>query len=330
MEEKTCEQIKEDIFNTLKMRYKLDILSDKKINKGYLNYKWKIYTDKGNFFVKQYNKKRYPDEMLDGLERFLNQHAYLYENGIPCPKLFIYEKKYVQYSIGGERFVLMELKNGNMIEAGSATIDQMYSLGSIIGKMHKLLNTKRQVDLPLHWEIPSKEQMMDNWLKRWDEAIKLKDEIVLPILEKQRKIIKRMHLEHFSQCEKGWAHWDLFVDNVLFTSNQVAAILDFDRMNYVFPEFDLSRAILSCCLKDNYLQLEPVSAYFEGYRDYCDITLQKLVRSIRLTWWKESSWIRAGKSVEKTLQRFCEENKWIGDNWNELEFIFSEINLLHH
>lgn len=172
--------------------------------------------------------------------------------------------------------------------------------------------------------------MMDNWLSRWDKAIKLKDEIVLPILEKQRKIIKRMHLEHFSQCEKGWAHWDLFVDNVLFTSNQVAAILDFDRMNYVFPEFDLSRAILSCCLKDNYLQLEPVSAYFEGYRDYCDITLQKLVRSIRLTWWKESSWIRAGKSVEKTLQRFCEENKWIGDNWNELEFIFSEINLLHH
>ena len=81
MEEKTCEQIKEDIFNTLTMRYKLDILSDKKINKGYLNYKWKIYTDKGNFFVKQYNKKRYPDEMLDGLERFLNQHAYLYENG---------------------------------------------------------------------------------------------------------------------------------------------------------------------------------------------------------------------------------------------------------
>ncbi|MBU5210794.1 phosphotransferase [Heyndrickxia oleronia] len=156
MEEKTCEQIKEDIFNTLKMRDKLDILSDKKINKGYLNYKWKIYTDKGNFFVKQYNKKRYPDEMLDGLERSLNQHAYLYENGIPCPKLFIYEKKYVQYSIGGERFVLMELKNGNMIEAGSATIDQMYSLGRNIGKMHKLLNKKRQVDLPLHWEIPSK------------------------------------------------------------------------------------------------------------------------------------------------------------------------------
>ncbi len=37
----------------------------------------------------------------------------------------------------------MELKNGNMIDAGSATIDQMYSLGRNIGKMHKLLNTKR-------------------------------------------------------------------------------------------------------------------------------------------------------------------------------------------
>ena len=95
MEEKTFEQIKEDIFNTLTMRYKLDILSDKKINKGYLNYKWKIYTDKGTFFLKQYNKKRYPDEMLEGLERSLRQHAYLYENGIPCPKLFIYENKYV-------------------------------------------------------------------------------------------------------------------------------------------------------------------------------------------------------------------------------------------
>ena len=63
--------------------------------------------------------------------------------GIPCPKLFIYEKKYVQYSIGGERFVLMELKNGNMIEAGSATIDQMYSLGSIIGKNAQITKYKK-------------------------------------------------------------------------------------------------------------------------------------------------------------------------------------------
>ena len=58
-----------------------------------------------------------------------------------------------------------------------------------------------------------------------------------------------------------------------------------------------------------------VSAFVEGYREYHKLTNQKLIRSIKLTWWKEAAWVRAYKVQNSSpLIRFIEENIWIGNN----------------
>lgn len=322
----TNEDVRDDIFEAITSIFGFSILDSSQIELGYMNLKWKIKTEIGDLFVKQYNKTRYPEQKIRGLETSLIHQSKLHNKGIPCPELYSHKEKYVIQSSYSERFVLMELCEGRNIQAGTANIEQMYSLGKKIGEMHKILNSNNTVQLPLHWDVRSKERMMENWHDRWNEATRFECTNTLSNLEIQRRILESNDSDIFSDCEKGWGHWDLFVDNILFKTNSVSAILDFDRMNFVYPEFDISRPILSCCVDNGQIHIDKVSAFVQGYREYHKLTNQKLVRSIKLTWWKEAEWVRAVKVQNSSpLIRFNEENIWIGDNWDDLESISSNI-----
>jgi homoserine kinase type II len=324
----TCsndKDVRDDIFEAITSIFGFNILGFSQIELGYMNLKWKVKTDIGDLFVKQYNKTRYPKQLLQGLEISLTLQNMLHSKGVPCPKLYLHKEKYVIQSSNGERFVLMELCEGRNIQAGIASEEQMYSLGQKIGEMHKILNSKNKLQLPLHWDVRSKENMLKNWHERWTEATKFECINTLSNLEIQRKILESNDSNIFSECEKGWSHWDLFIDNILFKDNNVSALLDFDRMNFVYPEFDISKSILSCCVNNGHIHLEAVSAFVQGYREYHTLTHQKLIRSIKLTWWKESEWVRANIRNSSPLKRFHEENIWIGSNWDDLENIFSNI-----
>lgn len=326
MKIETIESIREDIFESITELFGFTITGFTQIELGFRNLKWKIETDHGVFFAKQYNKIRYPEHMVQGLETALNYQAHLYNVGIPCPKLITPNGNYVIRTAHGERYVLMEFCEGRIIQSGTANEDQMYSLGKIVGQMHCILNSNSRTQLPLHWDVRTKESMLKNWQSRWNEAVRLDSKHTLANLEIQRNIIEKCDPYIFSQCEKGWAHWDLFVDNILFQADRVSTILDFDRMHYVYLEFDISRPILSCCLENGHIHLDRVSAFVRGYQEHLELTHEKLVRSIKLTWWKEAEWVRAEyTNLTSPLKRFVEENVWVGENWDHLDELFSKL-----
>jgi homoserine kinase type II len=318
--------IREDIFKTITNTFGIHINSYAEIKLGYLNLKWKIRTNIGDLFVKQYNRKRYPDTMIKGLEISLNHQTFLNGKGIPCPRLFSHEGKYVLLTANGERFVLMRMCDGEVIVPGTASVKQLFHLGQIVGRMHKILNEHKQSKIPLHWDILSKESMVEHWRQRWEEANIVGCDKTIIALQKQRKIIEEIDLFLFSQCEIGWTHWDLFADNILFERDSVSAILDFDRMNYVYQEFDISRPILSVCLYEGEMNLEKVTAFARGFRETQLLSVDKIVRSIKLTWWKEATVLKVEKENDSTpLRRFQVENKWVADNWNYLKELFSDL-----
>lgn len=321
-----AESIRDEILETITEMFGIEIMNSASVELGYMNLKWRIETDAGNFFVKQYHRSRYPEEAVDGLETSLSLQDLLHRNGIPCPELISHQGKYVLRTPSGERFVFMRLCPGKVIEAGSASEAQMYHLGQVTGGMHRIINDGPSVRRALHWHIPTKEWMMANWQERWHEAHAIGCERTIAALDQQKQIIEGIDLEIFSDCEQGWAHWDLFVDNILFDHNRISAILDFDRMHYVFPEFDLSRAVLSCALDHGSIRLSGVSAFVEGYREHRQLTRDTLIRSIRLTWWKEAEWVRAAQEDDSApLRRFSEENLWVCDNWGQLESLFADL-----
>ncbi len=316
-------EIKEEIFEAVTRLFGIEIQECNQIHLGYRNLKWQVKTANGDLFVKQYNKQRYPQERVPGLEKALQIQNRLFNEGLPCPELFSYEGKFVLNTGNGERFVLMGFNQGFTLPPGSANPSQMYSLGKVIGRMHLLLEKNIAIE-PLHWDLLSKPEMLETWNERYDEAIGLDCSKTLHHLEQQRRILEENDTDLFVQCEKGWAHWDLFADNILFNENEVSSILDFDRMNVVYTDFDISRPILSCCNHENHINLDGVSAFVSGYQEFKPLPLEKLVRSIKLTWWREAEWIRVEKPGDSTpLKRFREENVWIAENWDCMEDLFS-------
>ncbi|WLD92596.1 phosphotransferase [Alkalihalobacillus sp. AL-G] len=317
--------IREGIFKTLNNKFGLKILNFSQIDLGYLNLKWKVKTDVGDLFVKQYNKIRYPDHRINELEISLHHQAKLLQEGIPCPQLYAHNGKYVNRTSDGTNFVLMGLCEGTNIKPGAANEEQVYSLGKIIARIHQILNSDNAGKPPLHWNLRSKDSMLKDLQNRRCEAISMDCDKTISILDTQKKIIETTNLNIFSDCEQGWCHWDLFSDNILFKPDGVSAILDFDRMHYVYPEFDISRPILSCCMKDGRIDVNKVSAFVKGYREYQTLTKQQLVRSIKLTWWKEAEWVRVEEKQNSSLKRFTEENIWVGENWDHLESLFAKV-----
>lgn len=320
--------VREDIFETITNFFGVSIYSYSEIKLGYLNLKWQVQTSIGNLFIKQYNKVRYPESMRGGLEVSLNRQMYLNERGIPSPQLLSYNDRYVLETPNGERFVIMTFCGGEVIKPGTANTGQMFNLGQITGRMHAILNDSQQLEAPLYWDILSKERMLQNWGKRSQEAHFFACDKSVSALETQRKIIEDIDLTIFSKCEVGWAHWDLFVDNILFEIDSVSTILDFDRMNNVYQEFDISRPILSCCLSGGKMNYEGVSSFIEGYRESHTLSVDKVVRSIKLTWWKEATILKIEREDDSIpLRRFQVENRWVADNWRNLKELFANLAL---
>ncbi len=121
-------------------------------------------------------------------------------------------------------------------------------------------------------------------------------------------------------CECGWAHRDLWVDNLLFEQDRLSAILDFDRLNYDYPELDVARAILSCSLLKDDFQAGNARAFLSGYRTECEFPVGKFVRALRMLWYMESPWW-----ITKTMDqhsvppaRFAEEMLWLAKSHLEL------------
>jgi homoserine kinase type II len=314
------EEIRDEIIDTINKIWGIKTYSFEESNKGYKNLKWKLDTDRGPLFVKQYNWQRYNN--LDNVRIALNYQVLLNRGNIPCPRIIDSKGILIQETPSGERFVLTDFCNGKNVHPGKVNTEQMYHLGQATGRMHLILNTGSSISKQLDWNLPTKDKMLSNWNKRWQQATVSNSKHYISALEKQKKIIDTMDLSIFDKSKKGLVHWDLWVDNLLFNENSLSAILDFDRLSYIYPEFDISRAILSCTLLYDELNIAAANAFLKGYTESIPLLPEDIVRSIKLTWWKEAEWVGVNAEKSGPIERFVEESIWISNNWYNLKDLF--------
>lgn len=318
-------KVKEEIWKHIENSFGLEILWDQQIHLGWRNLKWKIETDKGPLFVKQYHPKRYPIKKLARVQEGLRIQAYLAEKGIPCPKPLMYKESYLIQTASDVYYCLTPYCEGELVKPGEVNLEQMYHLGKVIGNMHKQLQS-----IPTctpKWK-PEREKLYVEWHKNWNRArMEKRSNYVLQAIESQRTILDKLDLNLFHHCKVSWTHWDLFVENILFFCDSVSAILDFDRVTIIYPELDISRAILSCALIDNELRLNAVSAFLKGYNQYLFLHEKELARSMKLLWCHESpKWIRPEMEERPgSAMRFAHEILWITTHWDELDEMFDSL-----
>ncbi|WP_342505061.1 phosphotransferase [Sporosarcina sp. FSL K6-2383] len=321
----TEEMILNDLIDTCKRYFEFKVLEATPIKRGWLNLKWKITTDSGVFLLKQYNKERYKLYNREDLIVAFSQQMRLHQGGLRCPKLYSYEGQYLLESDKGELFMLMEYCDGAVIPPGKLNVHQMYDLGRVTGNMHHLLNDgtfglKRSPEfIP-----PSREERLTHWESAWNHANNMNKSDVLPILETQYNVTKTINLAGFNLNATGWAHRDLWVDNLLFKEEKVSSILDFDRMKYDYPQLDVARAVMSGALYKNNFDVSLVQAFIEGYSEHCLVDKGFISSSLKMLWFMESTWWIDSSMDQHSgpPERFAEEMLWLSENQQELESMF--------
>jgi homoserine kinase type II len=321
------EMIRDDLITTFHRLFDLKVLEATPIKRGWLNLKWKVTTDSGQFLLKQYNKKRYklynPEELLLAF----SQQVRLFEQGLTCPNLLSNHESILLESDNGEHFTVMEYCQGELISPGKINVHQMHDLGRATGKMHRLLN-----DGTLHTKNspqfipPSREERLAHWNSVWEQAKEAGKTQLLADIETQRRATEDINLEILELLQLGWAHRDLWVDNLLFDENRLTAILDFDRLKYDYPQLDVARAVISCAL-DDHLDLSLASAFIEGYSEERTVIKGYLTNSLKLLWYMESPWwINANMDQHSVPPvRFAKEMRWLADNQKNMSALLGNI-----
>ncbi|GED72560.1 hypothetical protein BRE01_62620 [Brevibacillus reuszeri] len=323
----TEELILEDLIRASNHYFGLEVIESIPIKRGWLNLKWRVRTESGQFVLKQYNKERFRRYNPEDLKFAFSQQVRLKNQGLECPNLLSHDKGILLESDKGELFIVMEYCQGNLISPGKANVHQVYNLGRATGKMHRLLNdgTLGSKGNP-QFVPPSREERLAHWksvLKMAKEAGKIE---LLDDVERQLKATEEMRIEKLELLSTGWAHRDLWVDNILFDNNRLTAILDFDRLKYDYPQLDVARAVMSCAL-DDYFDVSLASAFIEGYCEERTVMDGYLTNSMQLLWYMESPWwINANMDQHSVPPaRFAKEMIWLANNHKNLSALLGNI-----
>ncbi|MEK3722487.1 phosphotransferase enzyme family protein [Paenibacillus sp. FSL H8-0034] len=323
----TEEMILDDLLQSFHRFFGLDVIESTPIKRGWLNLKWKIKTEAGNLLLKQYNKERYKKYIPEELLFALSQQVRLYNQGLACPNVLSYNEKILLESDQGELFMVMEYCQGKLIEPGKANVHQIYDLGRTTGKMHRLLNDGTiGIKNSPQFIPPSRDERLAYWNSVW---VKTKDSgktHLLANIETQIKATEDMHMEILELLQLGWAHRDLWVDNLLFDDNRLTAILDFDRLKYDYPQLDVARAVMSCAVDDQ-LEVSLAAAFMEGYREERNVAEGYLTYSLQLLWYMESTWwIHANMDQHSVPPaRFAKEMIWLAENQKNIPSLLANM-----
>lgn len=320
-----------DIFLELKEKteylFGLHLENPIPINLGYLNLKWKVRTEKGQFVIKQISKERYAKHDFEKIileqDLALREQLRQFENGTLCPKILKNKDHIIHKSSSGERFIIMEYVEGENLLPGTLNEKQMYSLGQMTANMHNVSNDGTySTDRSPKFSPPIVEERIDYWTSLYETCEE--NDHFLEIVEIRIKATKQFNLDMIKSCKPGWAHRDLWVDNILFSGDELSAILDFDRFAFDYPELDIARAIMSGALNGNTFNENCASAFLEGYRTKRNLENGVFVRSLYLLWYLESPWwIRSNLNHNRYQEvQFQNEMIWLGGNLSELRTMF--------
>lgn len=133
----------EEIADHIKEQFNLTVNHALPIDKGWLNVKWKMETDRGPVFVKFYHPKRYKlhmrPERKTAIQRTLQLQHTMSLAEIKCPKVYPAKGELIQQTSSGAYYTVLEWVDGYTQTAGYLDNNQMYDLGVQTGKMHRWL-----------------------------------------------------------------------------------------------------------------------------------------------------------------------------------------------
>jgi homoserine kinase type II len=278
--------------------------------------RWVVTTDQEDkLFVENYCLNQ-----IESLKTALKIQDKLNDAGVVCPRVYHQDNQFVFTTHSGYIYYLMSYWEGEPIQSGEASWLQMYDLGRVIGYMHYVLD-----DIPSgrqDW-TPSRLTLLHKWRTEWEKSQSEETSIRIRfLLKRQRELIDEIDMKFLQSCQSGWAHSNLWAENIFYQGHLVSGMIGFDQMKYVYPHLDIARIILTGAFSmESGMDLEKAAAFLSGYRLYRSLSMKQVASAFQLLWCLEAPRCFTADIETKSIkeQRLFEENCWIMEHWWDLE-----------
>lgn len=311
-----------ELMEDIERAYGLTCTEFRPVSGGWLNEKWRAETELGPVLVKKFSPRRYGNaRRLAELEAALQRQALLYDQGVPCPKIFLWGGKALRPTEDGTAYMVMEFRPGQNV-SGGATLPQLESLGDACGRMKRAFS-----QLPFSgvkgWPVTGGQTLavLKSHLEKIREE-RCPDEAFQQAAALLEPIMRTLGPEFFCRLQTGIGHEDFTWDNLLFSESALSAIIDFDRNAYGYVLHDVGRALLCFALEGEELNMEKVDAFARGYRRHLPLTGRDLSDALKISWCVEVPWwIRPEYFSQDRGKagRFRDEILWVTRHWFRLD-----------
>lgn len=263
---------------------------------GLMNVNWKVDTPAGAFAL-----KRVTDVPLDRLSRNLSILAALAEDGIPVSAPVTTTAGSLVAEVGGGVWCLFPWAAGAHVRGIDLSLTQAASLGAHLGRLHVSLGRvcgrgllpvvpdAVAADLTLPEGAVEKSRRLSAAVA--EKGVGSAFDVAASVALDHRRMLISKHADLRPQLgtpegAHGWTHGDFQYRNLLWEDEELAAVLDWDRVGVRPYAEEVVRTAQVQFGVDGVFDLGRVSTFVGGYRSVMPLEDTALADGVRRLWWK--------------------------------------------
>ncbi|WP_079193223.1 phosphotransferase [Streptomyces sp. CB02488] len=309
---------------------------------GLMNANWRVDTPAGAFAL-----KRVTDVPLDRLARNLSVLGSLAADGVPVSAPVATTAGSLVAEVGGGVWCLFPWATGAHIQGVDLSLPQAASLGAHLGRLHVSLDRACAQGLlsvvpdAITADVTVPERAVAK-ADRLSSVVEAKntgsafDSAATAALALRRALLGKhagRRPQHANpEGGHGWTHGDVQYRNLLWEGEELAAVLDWDRVGVrPYAEEVVRTAQVQFGVRGVF-DLTRVSAFVSGYRSVAPLEASALVDGARRLWWKrmtdfwqlEFHYDRGDFSFDELFTADEALLYWWTDRLDEVEGAFAE------
>lgn len=236
-----------------------EFMSYQLIDIGYEDFNYILNTNNNKYVVKIFNTDR--DEIT--CKRLINILVKSMDNGIPVPKIFKQNNKYI-YEIDIKdtllRLFVMEFIDGKNFwelnkELDNQELEEVAKIASKINSIDYGINETFYDE----WTVTN---LKEEYNKK-KHCLSSEDNTIIS------KIVDEFDLINFEKMKHSYIHGDIIKANLILNENEKIYIIDFSAFNYLPRIIEISAILLGLCLtNDKNSTIEKINVFLNYYNKY--------------------------------------------------------------
>jgi homoserine kinase type II len=243
-----------------------DLVRFEGIEQGVSNTNYHLFTDRGRYILTLFEPHRVHEEDIPA---YVEYAIALEKNGVPCPQTLVQKNGKTLERLSNRPTVIYSFLQGEGGTVAMLNPDLCEKAGAVLAKMHKAAEQSIEKTVLNHFGIAR----WTLWVTQMGYDM---DQILPGLHDMAQHELFWFNQRNFSDLPRGAIHADYFPDNVFFSNNAVAGVIDFHFVCDDLFVYDLGIAINAWSFDEkNEFRKDRMDAFMKGYESVRPLSLQE-------------------------------------------------------